>query len=325
MYPWLLFILFVLIMLALDLGVFNRKSHVISTREALKWSAFWIALALCFNVLLFYWKGHDLALQFFTGYLVEKSLSIDNIFVIWMVFSAFNVHAKYQHKVLFWGIIGALVMRAIFILAGISLINYFHGILYVFGAFLIYTGIRMALHQEAEVNPDNNFILKLANRWLRVSNKFDGGKFFSSIDGKLFATPLFLVLLVVETTDLIFAVDSIPAVLAISQDPFIVFTSNVFAILGLRSLYFALAGLVQQFRFLHFGLATVLVFVGVKMIIADFFEIPIIFALLFIALVLAITIFASILSPANVSPVDSLLQSEVICSSKVNDKINVEK
>lgn len=321
MLHWLLFTLFILAMLALDLGVFNRKSHSISTREALKWSAFWIALAFCFNGLLFFWKGHDAALQFFTAYLVEKSLSVDNIFVIWMVFATFCVQAKYQHRVLFWGIIGAMIMRAIFILAGISLINHFHGILYIFGAFLVFTGIRMALHQEVEVHPENNFVLKLANRWLRVTKEYVGGKFFSRIDGKLFATPLFLVLLVVETTDLIFAVDSIPAVLAISHDPFIVFTSNVFAILGLRSLYFALAGLVQQFRYLHLGLAAILVFVGVKMIIADFYKIPITTALLVIAVVLIASVIGSLLNPLKELPAEVVEQIEEYCMDDVSAKI----
>ena len=314
--PWIAFNLFVLAMLALDLGVFQRKSHVIKMREALLWSAFWIALSLCFNIVIYFWLGRESALQFLAGYLVEKSLSVDNIFVIWMVFSVFCVPAKFQHRVLFWGILGAIVMRAIFIIAGITLINLFHGIIFIFGAFLIYTGIRMALHKDIEVEPGKNPVLKLANRCLPVSKHFQEGKFFTRENGKLMATPLFLVLLVVESTDLIFAVDSIPAVLAISKDPFIVYSSNVCAILGLRALYFAFAGLVQQFRFLHLGLSAILIFVGVKMLLSDIYHMPILFALGFIGIMLAGSIIASILFPIapKSEPIDTADTPEILVS-----------
>jgi tellurite resistance protein TerC len=291
---WVLFNVFVLMMLALDLGVFNRKSHVISFREAMSWTVVWIILALVFNGILYYWRGPVQAMEFFTGYLVEKALSIDNIFVFIMIFSYFQVPAAYQHKVLFWGILGALVMRAIFIFAGVALIEQFHFTIYIFGALLIYTGYKMFGHRNVDVDPDKNPLIRLVKRWMPVTNDFHGDNFFINRDGKRFATPLFLVLILVETTDLIFAVDSIPAILAITQDQFIVYTSNVFAILGLRSLYFALAGVAGRFWLLSYGLAVVLVFVGMKMLLIDLYKIPIHWSLAFIFGVVALSILLSL-------------------------------
>jgi len=287
---WILFNAFVLIMLALDLGVFHRKSHEVSTKEALIWTIVWVTLALIFNVILFYWKGQQQALEFFTGYLIEKALSVDNIFVFIMIFSYFQVPAKYQHKVLFWGILGALVMRAIFIFAGVALIEKFHFTIYIFGAILIYTGYKMFNHNQAKIDPEKNPVVRFFRKIMPVTPHMHDDKFFVRINGQRFATPLFLVLILIETTDLIFAVDSIPAILAITQDQFIVYTSNVFAILGLRSLYFALAGIVHRFWLLTYGLAIVLLFVGAKMLLIDVYKIPIAWSLLFIA----ITITASV-------------------------------
>ncbi len=291
---WILFNAFVLLMLALDLGVFHRKTHEISLKEALTWTAVWVFLALVFNAIIFYWKGRQSALEFFTGYLVEKALSVDNIFVFLMVFTYFQVPSKYQHKVLFWGIIGALIMRVIFIFAGVALIERFHFTIYVFGALLIYTGYKMFFHNNAKIEPDKNPVIKFFKKFMPVTPELHGDKFFVKLDGKKFATPLFLVLILIETTDLIFAVDSIPAILAITQDQFIVYTSNVFAILGLRSLYFALAGVVHRFWLLSYGLAIVLIFVGIKMLLVDFYKVPIEWSLLFIAFVIAASIFFSL-------------------------------
>jgi len=291
---WILFNVFVLLMLALDLGVFHRKTHEITLKEALTWTAVWVFLALVFNAIIFYWKGRQPALEFFTGYLVEKALSVDNIFVFLMVFTYFQVPSKYQHKVLFWGIIGALIMRVIFIFAGVALIERFHFTIYVFGALLIYTGYKMFSHNNAKIEPDKNPLIKFFKKFMPVTPDFHGDKFFVRLDGKKFATPLFLVLILIETTDLIFAVDSIPAILAITQDEFIVYTSNVFAILGLRSLYFALAGVVHRFWLLSYGLAIVLIFVGIKMLLVDFYKIPIEYSLLFIAFVITASIFFSL-------------------------------
>lgn len=291
---WILFNVFVLMMLAIDLGIFNRKSHVISFREAMSWTVVWIILALVFNGILYYWRGPVQAMEFFTGYLVEKALSIDNIFVFIMIFSYFQVPPAYQHKVLFWGILGALVMRAIFIFAGVALIEQFHFTIYIFGALLIYTGYKMFGHKNVKLDPDNNPLIRLVKRWMPVTSDLHGDKFFVKLDGKRFATPLFLVLILVETTDLIFAVDSIPAILAITQDQFIVYTSNVFAILGLRSLYFALAGIAGRFWLLSYGLAVVLVFVGMKMLLIDLYKIPIQWSLAFIFIVVALSILLSL-------------------------------
>ena len=291
---WMIFNAFVLIMLALDLGVFHRKSHEVSVKEALIWTFVWIFLALIFNVIIYLWRGQQQALEYFTGYLVEKALSIDNIFVFIMIFTYFQVPAKYQHKILFWGIIGALIMRVIFIFAGVALLEKFHFTIYIFGALLIFTGYKMFNHNNANIDPDKNPVLKFFKKFMPVTPTLHEDRFFIKIDGRRFATPLFLVLILIETTDLIFAVDSIPAILAITQDQFIVYTSNVFAILGLRSLYFALAGIVHRFWLLSYGLAIVLIFVGIKMIIIDFYKIPIEWSLLFIATIIAGSIFLSL-------------------------------
>ena len=290
---WIFFNLFVLVMLALDLGVFHRKSHTVSVKEAFTWTFVWIALALVFNVLIYYWRGSQQAMEFFTGYLVEKALSVDNIFVFIMVFTYFQIPSQYQHKVLFWGIIGALIMRAIFIFAGVALIEKFHFTIYIFGALLIYTGYKMFFHNNTKIEPDKNPVIRFFKRFMPVTPTLQQDKFFVKIDGKRFATPLFLVLILIETTDLIFAVDSIPAILAITQDQFIVYTSNVFAILGLRSLYFALAGVVNRFWLLSYGLAVVLVFVGVKMLMIDVYKIPIELSLAFIASIITLSVILS--------------------------------
>ncbi len=291
---WILFNAFVLLMLALDLGVFHRKSHDVSVKEALTWTFVWIFLALVFNVIIYFWRGQQQALEYFTGYLVEKALSVDNIFVFIMIFTYFQIPAKYQHKVLFWGIIGALIMRVIFIFAGVALLERFHFTIYIFGALLIFTGIKMFNHSNSKIDPVKNPILRFFKKFIPVSPTLHEDKFFVRIDGRQYATPLFLVLILIETTDLVFAVDSIPAILAITQDQFIVYTSNVFAILGLRSLYFALAGVVHRFWLLSYGLAVVLVFVGIKMILIDFYKIPIEWSLLFIASIIAGSIFFSL-------------------------------
>ena len=291
---WIGFNAFVLIMLALDLGVFHRKSHEISVKEALTWTGVWITLALLFNVFIYYQLGEDLAIQFLTGYLIEKSLSIDNIFVIILIFSYFQVPSAYQHKVLFYGILGALVMRAIFIFAGIELIHRFHWLIYIFGGFLIVTGIRMLFASESKIDPEKNVFVKFARKIIPITSEYHGNKLFTTKDGKTWATPLFLALMVVEGTDLIFAVDSIPAILAISDDPFIVYTSNVFAILGLRSLYFALAGIEKYFKYLKYGLAVVLIFVGAKMALADIYKIPVEISLIVIAVILGVSMLASV-------------------------------
>jgi len=290
---WIFFNLFVLLMLALDLGVFHRKSHTVSIKEAFTWTFVWIALAMIFNVIIYFWRGQQQALEFFTGYLVEKALSIDNIFVFIMVFTYFQIPAKYQHKVLFWGIIGALIMRAIFIFAGVALIEKFHFTIYLFGILLVYTGYKMFSHSDVKIEPEKNPMVKLFRKIMPVTNELHDDKFFVKIDAKRFATPLFLVLIIIETTDLIFAVDSIPAILAITQDQFIVYTSNIFAIMGLRSLYFALAGIVHRFWLLSYGLAIVLVFVGIKMLLIDLYKIPIQWSLVFIATLITASILLS--------------------------------
>ncbi len=300
---WVLFNAFVVAMLALDLGVFHRKAHEIRFKEALGWCALWISLALIFNVGIYFWRGPQRALEFLTGYLIEYSLSVDNIFVFMLILSYFRVPSLYRHKVLFWGILGALIMRASFILAGITLIRKFHWVIYVFGAFLILTGIKMALEKGKEIHPEKNPILKLFRRLVPVTDRYEGGKFFAKRAGKYLATPLFIVLLIVETTDVVFAVDSIPAILAITLDPFIVYTSNVFAILGLRSLYFALAGIMQLFRYLHYGLSAILVFVGAKMLLADIYKIPVGIALGVVAGILLISVIASVVRPVEATRV----------------------
>ncbi len=301
---WIGFNLFVLLMLALDLGVFHRKAHVVSIKEATIWSVVWISLALLFNLGLYLFWGqispeseyssHEAALAFFTGYLIEKSLSVDNIFVFVLIFTFFRVPAAYQHRVLFWGIIGALLMRGALIAVGATLLKEFHWIIYVFGAFLIFTGIRMALHRHEEMQLEQNPLIKFVRRIMPVTDTYEGDKFFLRRAGKWIATPLFLVLLLVESTDLVFAVDSIPAIFAVTDDPFIVYTSNVFAILGLRSLYFLLAGVMHKFYYLKLGLSVVLVFVGIKMVMVDLYKIPVGLSLGVIASILAISVIASL-------------------------------
>jgi len=291
---WAGFNLFVLAMLALDLGVFHRKAHTVSIREATVWSAIWVALALVFNLGVWYFRGPDAGVQFLTGYLIEKSLSVDNIFVFALLFGYFAVPALQQHRVLFWGILGALVMRAVFILAGAALLDAFHWIIYVFGGFLVITGLKMALVRETGLQPEKNPVLRLVRRLIPVTSDYREGHFFVREQGRWWATPLFLVLVLVETTDLVFAVDSIPAIFAVTSDPFIVYTSNIFAILGLRSLYFLLAGVMQKFIYLKLGLSAILVFVGVKMTISDLYKIPSSVSLLVIATLLAVAIGASL-------------------------------
>ncbi|KAB2965355.1 MAG: TerC family protein [Thermoanaerobaculia bacterium] len=291
---WVGFNVFVLVMLALDLGVFHRKAHVVSVREASIWSAVWIGLALLFNLGIWHYLGPQKGVEFLTGYLIEKSLSVDNIFVFALIFGYFAVPEEYQHRVLFWGILGALVMRAIFIAAGAALLASFHWIIYVFGAFLIVTGIKMVLTPAKGLEPEKNPVVRLVRRLFPVSDRYHGQRFFVRDRGILTATPLFVVLALVETTDLIFAVDSIPAIFAVTTDPFIVYTSNVFAILGLRSLYFLLAGVMAKFEYLKLGLAAILVFVGTKMAIVDLYKIPSTVSLGVVAAILAIAVVASL-------------------------------
>ena len=297
---WILFNLFVVAMLVLDLGVFHRRAHTVKFREALAWSGMWIGLALGFAVIVYFWHGRPAALEFVTGYVIELSLSVDNLFVFLLIFRYFKVPASHQHKVLFWGILGALVMRGIFILLGVGLIQQFHWIVYVFGAFLVYSGIKLFRQDEMEIHPEKNPILKLFRQWMPVTKDYEGNKFWVRRPG-LYATPLLIVLLVVETTDLLFAVDSIPAILAITVDAFIVYTSNVFAILGLRSMYFALAGMMEIFHYLHYGLSIVLIFVGTKMLLSHYFSIPTSAALGVVAAVLLISVLASAVHPKKVA------------------------
>ncbi|MBX2946853.1 MAG: TerC family protein [Cyclobacteriaceae bacterium] len=283
---WVAFNVFVLAMLVLDLGVFHRKTRTIGVREALGWTFFWIVLALLFNAVVYYQFGQQRAVEFFTGYLIEKSLSVDNIFVMLIIFSYFNVPQQYQHKVLFWGILGALVFRIIFIVAGIELISRFHWLIYLFGAFLVYTGIKLLSSTDEKIEPEKNPVLRFVRKIIPVTSSYHNDKFFTRIDGRLWATPLFLVVMVIEATDVVFAVDSIPAILAISNDSFIIYTSNVFAILGLRSLYFAMAGIQQYFSYLKYGLSIILVFVGGKMLLSELYPIPVEVSLLVILSIL---------------------------------------
>ena len=292
-WAWIGFNLLVLGLLALDLGIFHRKAHAVSIKEATIWSVVWITLALLFNVGIYFWRGSQTALEFFTGYLIEKSLSVDNIFVFVLIFSFFAVPAAYQHRVLFWGILGALILRGALILVGAALLERLHWIIYVFGAFLIFTGARMALQKAVEVRPEDNFLVKLLRRVMPVTDEYERDRFFVRRAGRLFATPLLLVLLIVESTDVVFAVDSIPAIFAVTQDPFIVYTSNVFAILGLRSLYFVLAGAVGKFHYLKLALSAILVFVGIKMVVAEVYKIPIGVSLSVIGAILTAALFAS--------------------------------
>jgi tellurite resistance protein TerC len=291
---WIAFLVFLVIMLALDLGIFNRKSHDINYKEALLWSGIWISLAVLFNIGIFHFAGHEKGMEFLTGYLLEKALSVDNIFVFVLLFSYFNVSKKYQHKVLYYGIVGALLMRGLLIALGAALIVKFHWVLLIFGAFLVFTGIKMAVQKDEKVEPEKNPVVKFFKKIFPVTQNYERDKFFIKKKTGLLATPLFIVLIVVETTDLVFAFDSIPAILAITQDTFIVFTSNAFAILGLRSLYFALAGFMDKFKYLRIGLAVILVFIGIKMLVADFFPISVGVSLSVLLLVLTTSILASV-------------------------------
>lgn len=295
---WVAFNAFVLGLLALDLFVFQRKQHEMKFREALSWSLFWIALAAAFAALIYFWRGSTKSLEFITGWTIEESLSVDNLFVFLVLFQYFRVPRVHQRRVLTYGIIGALVLRGIFILVGVSLIQRFHWIIYLFGAFLIYTAFKLLRGEAEEKHPEKGWVLRIARRYLPITPEFHGSRFvvLNRETGRRLATPLLLVLIVVEATDVLFAADSIPAVLAISRDPFIVYTSNVFAILGLRALYFTLAGLMQAFHLLHYGLAAILAFIGVKMLISTRYEIPTHIALLVVAAVLAISIAASLVS-----------------------------
>ena len=302
LYFWILFNLFALGMLVLDLVVFQRRRGAMSSREALAWSAMWIGLAAVFAGVLFFWQGRQVALEFVTGYVLELSLSVDNLFIFLVIFRYFSVPEQHQRGVLFWGIIGALLMRGVFILAGVGLIERFHWVLYFFGALLIYSGIRLGFSGEHQVDPAKNAAVRILRRLMPVTDDYQGGRFLvRGWKGKpgLYATPLLVVLAVIETTDLLFAVDSIPAVLAVTLNAFIVYTSNVFAILGLRSMFFAVSGLMKAFRVLHTGLAVVLVLVGVKMISADYFPVRTLVTLGAVALVLAVSIVASIALPAK--------------------------
>jgi tellurite resistance protein TerC len=300
---WIGFGLIVLVMLTLDLGVFNRKAHAMSMREAAVWSAVWVGLALAFAGGILLWYGPEVAVQFLTGYLIEKALSVDNLFVFVVIFSAFAVPAAYQHRVLFWGVLGALVMRGALIALGTTMLSAFHWVFYLFGAFLIVTGFRMALHKEQKVHPSRNPLVRVARRLLPVTNDYEGAHFFAYREGRRAVTPLLLVVLLIESTDLVFALDSIPAIFAVSLDPFIVYTSNVFAILGLRSLYFLLAGSVQRFTYLKFGLAAVLVLVGAKMLLADIYPVHVAVSLGLVATILAMSVAASLLRERLARPV----------------------
>ena len=304
-WPWIIFTVFVLGMLVLDLGVFHRNARVVTKKEAALWSLVWILLALTFNAGIYYFSGPERALEFLTGYLIEYSLSVDNIFVFIMIFSYFAVPETYRHRVLFWGILGALLMRGLFIAVGATLLQHFHWIIYIFGAFLVFTGIKMLLKEETAVHPEDNPVIKLLRRLMPITEQYEGQRFFVRRQGQWFATPLLVVLLTVESTDVIFAVDSVPAIFAVTTDPFIVYTSNVFAMLGLRALYFLLAGVMSLFCYLHYGLGSVLGFVGIKMMLADVYKIPTGISLGVILTLLAISILASLLFPrenAKVAP-----------------------
>ena len=296
-YFWIIFNAFVLLLLGLDLLVFHRKSHAVSIKEALFWSFFWIALSLSFNAIIYFEMGSQAALEFLTAYLIEKSLSVDNLFVFLIIFNYFQVPLQFQHKILFWGVLGALVFRAIFILAGVALLQKFHFISYLLGAFLVYTGIKMFSTQQEEIDPESNPLIKFISRYIPVTHTLIGDKFFVRKGKILYATPLFLVLMMVETTDIVFAADSIPAILAISKDSFIVYTSNVFALLGLRALYFALAGVMKLFHYLHYGLSLILIFIGAKLLTAGIIHIDMVHALLVVALILISSVVLSLLFP----------------------------
>ena len=292
---WIGFNVMVAVLLLLDLYVFNRKNKVMKIKEALWWSLFWIGLAIAFNVFLYFNSGDKAALQFLTGYLIEESLSVDNLFVFILLFSFFKTPVEYQRKVLFWGIIGAVFFRAIFILVGFSALQKFPWITYIFGAFLIYTAIKMFFQKDSDVNPEGNPVTKVLGKIMPVTTTYHKGNFFAKIDGKKFATPLLVALIVVETTDIVFALDSIPAVLAVTPDAFIAYSSNIFAILGLRALYFALEGIMRLFHYLHYGLSLILLFIGVKLVIGHWVEINTMISLSIVGGILIISIVASLL------------------------------
>ena len=296
-FSWGAFVIFILAMLAVDLGIFQRKTHEIKVRESLFLTIFWISLALLFDLGVYLVRGHNAALEFLTGYLIEESLSVDNIFVFLLIFSYFAVPVAVQRKVLVWGILGAIVLRAVFIIGGLALIHKFRGVLYVFGALLVYTGIQLAAEKDKKLEPEKNPVLRIFRKLVPVTENYEGDRFFVKRAAKLYATPLLVVLIVIETTDLIFAADSIPAIFAVTLDPFIVFTSNIFAILGLRALYFTLHGMIRKFHHLHYGLSFILVFVGVKMLIHELYRIPIGVALGVIASVLILSVVVSLLAP----------------------------
>ncbi len=302
LHMWLIFAVVTVAALALDLGVFHRRNHVIQVREALLESAGWIAVSLLFNLWIYWTLGPASGLEFLTGYLVEKTLSVDNIFVFLLIFQAFRVPAKAQHKVLFYGVAGALVMRAVFVLAGVEMLQYFHSVLYVFGAFLLLTGAKMFFSSDRKIRPESNWLVRAARKVMPVADDYDGEEFIIKRNGKRFATHLLLALVAVEAMDIIFAVDSVPAVLAITRNTFIVYSSNAFAILGLRAMYFALADLLPRFRFLHQGLAAILVFVGAKMIVSEKFPIPSLWSLAVIAGILTVTVVASLMFSRDGKP-----------------------
>ncbi len=302
LYFWILFNLFALGMLALDLRVFHRPGHVVGFREALGWSGMYVSLAAAFAAILYLWQGHQAGLEFVTGYVLELSLSVDNLFVFLVIFNYFAVPEEQQHRVLFWGVVGALILRGVFIGAGVGLIHRFHWLLFIFGALLVYSGIRVCVAGEHQIDPAANPMVNGLRHFIPVTDDYHKGKFFirnPKENGRLYATPLLVVLLVIETTDVLFAVDSIPAVLAITLNAFIVYTSNVFAILGLRSMYFAVAGLMKIFRFLHYGLAVVLILVGLKMLLSDYVHIPIALTLGVVAAILLVSIAISMAFPAK--------------------------
>jgi tellurite resistance protein TerC len=295
--PFVIFNLVVIVLLGFDLLVCHRNSHEIKMKEALYWSAFWVFLSLLFAVFIYFWRGPTSTMEYLAGYLVEKSLSADNVFVFILIFSYFQIPKLYQHKVLFWGVVGALVMRAIFIFAGISLVAKFHWLLYILGAFLVYLGIKIIFKQETEIHPEKNPVFRIAKKFIPLTDNYEGGNFFIKRNGVYLATPLFIALLVVETTDIVFAIDSIPAVMAITLDPFIIYSSNVFAILGLRALYFALAGLMPLFKYLHYGIGLILAFVGLKMLASAFYKIPVGVSLVVIGVILVLSLLLSLIGP----------------------------
>jgi len=293
---WIVFAVFISVMLGLDLWVFHRPAHSIKFREAVTWSLVWIALAAGFAVLVYFWRGRVSALEFTAGYLIELSLSVDNLFIFLLIFRYFRVPGDHQHKVLFWGIVGALIMRGVFVVVGIGLIARFHWVLYVFGAFLLYSGAKLLRKDEVAIEPEKNPVLRLVRRVMPVTDDYEGEKFLVRRD-RTYATPLLVVLLVIETTDLLFATDSIPAVLGITLKPFIVYTSNIFAILGLRAMYFVLAGMMDLFHYLHYGLAIVLMFIGAKMLASHYYEVPTEWALGTVVVVLLVSVLASLMNP----------------------------